>query len=65
MVHYGQKTNVTHLPPASCPKCGSHRTDLVGHIDDTKFVTVRCNSCGERSPLDVQNADSHRSYAAV
>jgi hypothetical protein len=43
-----------HTPPPVCPKCGSHRTEVVGMIDAPPALVVRCNVCGARSivPLD-------------
>lgn len=52
MVHYepGQKT-AAQTPPPTCPKCGSHRTEIVGRTDDGRTLTLRCNGCGERSTI--------------
>ena len=35
--------------PLICPKCGSHRTQVVGRSNDAKTLTLRCGQCGERS----------------
>jgi hypothetical protein len=51
MVHYGPKLNAAQLPPPTCPKCGSHRTEIVGRSNDSKTIVVRCNTCGERTPV--------------
>lgn len=49
MVHYDPPSlNAAQQPPPVCPKCGSHRTEIVG-ITDQGQVVVRCNTCGERS----------------
>ena len=56
MVHYrpsGGRLGVT--PPPTCPKCGSHRTEVVGRSDDGRTLTVRCNACGERSTREVDS----------
>jgi len=31
--------------PPVCPKCGSHRTEVIGKTDASKNI-VRCNACG-------------------
>lgn len=51
MVHYGQSQMLIPKPPSICPKCGSHRTEIVGFTDDGRRVVVRCNACGARSEL--------------
>jgi hypothetical protein len=51
MVHYGHGWQVAQLPPPICPKCGSHRTQVVGRSNDARSVIVRCNACGERSTV--------------
>ena len=45
------------MHPLTCPKCGSHRTEIVGRSDEARTVTLRCNSCGERSILPVENGE--------
>jgi transcription elongation factor Elf1 len=52
MVHYAPRQHSRHLPPPTCPKCGSHRTEIVSQSSETLTVIVRCNSCGERSPVN-------------
>jgi uncharacterized Zn finger protein len=54
MVHYNPERSAAQTPPPVCPKCGSHRTQVVGISDDGREIHVRCNACGERSvmPLD-------------
>jgi hypothetical protein len=39
-----------HNPPSVCPKCGSHRTDVVGMSAHETWV-IRCTVCGERSTV--------------
>ena len=51
MVHYDpdRRHAAAQTPPPTCPKCGSHRTEVVDRAEDGRTITVRCNSCGERS----------------
>jgi tRNA(Ile2) C34 agmatinyltransferase TiaS len=51
MVHYEQSWVGTLNPPPICPKCGSHRTQVVGLSSDGQTIIVRCNVCGERSEV--------------
>jgi transcription elongation factor Elf1 len=52
MVHYDpDRRHAAQTPPPTCPKCGSHRTEVVDRAEDGRTVTVRCNSCGERSTV--------------
>ena len=51
MVHYNPTLQAIPTPPPICPKCGSHRTEIVGLSEDGQTVVVRCNACGERSPV--------------
>lgn len=51
MVHYGPEKHAAQLPPPICPKCGSHRTQIVGRSNDVRSMVVRCNACGERSSV--------------
>jgi hypothetical protein len=53
MVYYNNEWHLAQLPPPVCPKCGSHRTQVVGNSDDGAAVVVRCASCGDRSRVDV------------
>jgi hypothetical protein len=41
-------------PPPLCPKCGSHRTEIVGQSPDGRVLIIRCNACGERSEVDTR-----------
>ena len=64
MVHYDPNTrNAAQGAPPLCPKCGSHKTEIVGRSDDLKSVTLRCNACGERSQMPV-GKDSDQETAA-
>ena len=40
------------IPPA-CPKCGSHRTQIIGTFGDGNTLNIRCGSCGEVSTVPV------------
>ena len=42
--------------PPVCPKCGSHRTEVIGKSDDPLKRTVRCNACGAISTVPVNEA---------
>ena len=55
MVHYDRSANSIQRPPPSCPKCGSHRTQIVGLSDEGQTVVVRCTACGERSEVKSGN----------
>jgi len=50
MVYYGPRQHVIQMHPPTCPKCGSHRTEIVGLSNESQII-VRCNSCGERSHI--------------
>ena len=61
MVHYDpDRRHAAQTPPPTCPKCGSHRTEVVDTAEDGRTITVRCNSCGERSTvlIDRRAADA-------
>ena len=51
MVHYDPNVSrhAAQTPAATCPKCGSHRTEVIDRSDDARSATVRCNECGNRS----------------
>jgi uncharacterized Zn finger protein len=65
MVHYNPEWHVAQVPPPVCPKCGSHRTQVVGRSDDGRTVSVRCSSCGERSRIEVAQDEGNRPPAAA
>jgi rRNA maturation protein Nop10 len=44
------------VPPV-CPKCGSHRTQIIGTFGDGNTLNIRCATCGEVSTVPVPNAD--------
>jgi len=60
MVHYNPEWHAAQVPPPVCPKCGSHRTQVVGRSDDGRNVIVRCSSCGERSRIEVARDERAR-----
>ena len=64
MVHYikSRPKLAVQAPPRLCPKCGSHRTEIVGWSTDEKTVVVGCARCGERSkvPADTDVSVSNR-----
>lgn len=49
MVHYNPPLNAAQTPPPICPKCGSHRTEIVGRSSTGETIILRCLACGERS----------------
>ena len=50
MVHYDPPIFVAaQIPPPVCPRCGSHRTVIVGRSDNGETIVLRCNACGARS----------------
>jgi hypothetical protein len=51
MVHYDPSMYVAQIPPPVCPKCGSHRTEIVGRSDNGETIVLRCNACGARSEI--------------
>jgi hypothetical protein len=66
MVYYGHRFQAAQLPPPVCPKCGSHRTQVVGRSDDAKTVILRCSSCGERSSVVLEDdSDTQAALASA
>ena len=67
MVHYDPETlKLAQTPPPVCPRCGSHRTEIVGLSDDGRTMTVRCNACGERSRIETAgDATAARTAACI
>jgi uncharacterized Zn finger protein len=53
MVQFTPKLEVSRRPstPPVCPKCGSHRTEVIGNSDDPTKKTLRCNACGAISTV--------------
>jgi uncharacterized Zn finger protein len=58
MVHYNPTLLTIPTPPPTCPKCGSHRTEIVGLSEDGQTVVVRCNACGERSSVKLMATET-------
>ncbi len=60
MVHFSSTIDLLFRPttPPVCPKCGSHRTEIIGKLDDSTQRTVRCNACGAISTVPVSEAQS-------
>jgi uncharacterized Zn finger protein len=58
MVHYRVPFVLAQIPPPLCPKCGSHRTEIVGRSADGETVVVRCNACGERSRISIPTGEA-------
>jgi hypothetical protein len=58
MVNFTTNVEFLHRPeaPPVCPKCGSHRTQVIGKSDDPTKQTVRCNACGAISAVPVNDA---------
>jgi uncharacterized Zn finger protein len=56
MVHYAPKLEAAQQPPPLCPKCGSHRTEVVGRSSNGDTVILRCHACGERSRISSATA---------
>jgi tRNA(Ile2) C34 agmatinyltransferase TiaS len=58
MVHYNVPLVLAQTPPPLCPKCGSHRTEIVGRSNDGGTIVLRCNACGERSRVTITPNDA-------
>ena len=48
MILFGPGNEYIRRPqtPPFCPKCGSHRTEVIGQAEEPGGRTVRCNACG-------------------
>jgi uncharacterized Zn finger protein len=56
MLHYTpEKKTAAQTHPPRCPKCGSHRTEIIGTSQDLT-ITLRCAACGVRSELPSREA---------
>jgi hypothetical protein len=52
MVHYNHPDQPkSPVPPQLCAKCGSHRTQVIGRLEDGKTLIIRCNACGAHSTV--------------
>jgi transcription elongation factor Elf1 len=56
MVHYNPKRQAAQTPAPRCPKCGSHRTEIIGMSENLKMIHVRCAECGARSEVPAREA---------
>jgi transcription elongation factor Elf1 len=65
MVHYDPLHHRGQVSPHICPKCGSHRTQVVGRSLDAKTATIRCASCGERSRVEAADRGDGGGEAAA
>jgi hypothetical protein len=57
MVHYQHDRRITEtgaLP--KCPRCGSHRTEMIGMSADLDTAYLRCAACGGRAELSIGGA---------
>ena len=57
MALYDKPNHGAQVPPM-CPKCGSHRTQVVGRSNDSKTLTLRCGECAERSVVVITEETS-------
>lgn len=57
MVHYDPR-QASQTPPRICPKCGSHRTEIVGMTEVPPAIVLRCNACGARSSVPMEEKDT-------
>jgi hypothetical protein len=51
MVHYGRLEQPKPAALQLCTKCGSHRTQVIGRLEDGKTLIIRCNACGAHSTV--------------
>jgi len=65
MVHYAPKFEAAQQPPPLCPKCGSHRTEVVGRSSNGDTLILRCHACGERSRISNAGAEETAPAAAA
>ena len=66
MVHYDPPRHSAQTPPHVCPKCGSHRTEVIGSSETPPAIMLRCNVCGERSSVPIEaNATPYRREGAA
>src|SRR2546427_1142414 len=57
MVHHRHdRQDTATYPSPLCPKCGSHRTEIVGMSQDLKITYLRCAVCGARSEFPARDA---------
>ena len=64
MVHYDPPIYVVaQIPSPVCPKCGSHRTVIVGRSNSGETIVLRCNACGARSEIPA-DSDASAGFSA-
>jgi hypothetical protein len=57
MVHYDPLGRfAAQRPSPLCPKCGSHRTEIIGMSKDQKTNFLRCSACGSHSEVPSREA---------
>src|SRR5262249_3523610 len=71
MVHYNPRSAAQQRPPR-CPKCGSHKTEIVGKSQDMKIIYLRCAAFAVRSVEPYSNetyavkmSESHDNELAI
>jgi len=62
MVHYNPQLFLAQTPPPICPKCGSHRTVIVGRSDDCETIVLRCNTCGATSRITIPSEETSNAH---
>jgi hypothetical protein len=65
MVHYGRPEQPKPTPPQLCTKCGSHRTQVIGRLEDGTTLIIRCNACGAHSTVLATRAASGRTETPI
>jgi transcription elongation factor Elf1 len=58
MVYYDPPAGkfAAQRPSPLCPKCGSHRTEIIGLSKDLKKTFLRCSACGAHSEVSAYEA---------
>ena len=62
MVYYDPRQMAPTIPPV-CPKCGSHRTEIIGVTDTPPTLVLRCSKCGALSTVPIEERDSRERIA--
>ena len=64
MVQFTTKAELLPYPttPPVCPKCGGHKTEIIGQTDDPTKRVIRCNRCGAISTVSI-NEDASAYFA--
>jgi hypothetical protein len=58
MVHYLVPQRAERTAPATCPKCGSHRTEAAGRSESGRGIDVRCHDCDKRFSMLIDRRTS-------